>query len=382
MSQRKAKSRKRPKTSISLLENAQNGCSSRSLPRNFSPDDEAYGPEQNWDDYNYWQEPVDAVWKDGDHTFRGAPPENDSDAEEETSVASNQELADEAVEEQSSSEISARIVDDSYINVKIGERERLFQEHENANTLGKEMLAADSPLSVSEFCQQLQGLVSQASMDEVHVLKLLGILRNAFPTAKIPARISSRGNVISDLKKSLPPTRHLVEIGACINDCYVFTNQSEIICPVCKEHRYYENSKTNRKSIYYRSIISIITELLTHKLFLRMLGYRYVKPAEKKKYENMDVLDGENAQKHLREMNNNFKSQKFEDGINPVEVNILLSVFYDGIQLFRKKVVNYWPLLCTILNLPPSLRTKIGAGMFLLTAFHGKMDSATENFLF
>ena len=41
-----------------------------------------------------------------------------------------------------------------------------------------------------------------------------------------------------------------------------------------------------------------------------------------------------------------------------------------------------WPLFCTILNLPPSVRTKVGAGMFMLTAFYGKLDSATEEFIF
>lgn len=253
-----------------------------------------------------------------------------------------------------------------------------------ANDGGKELLTPDSPLTVSEFLKQLQGIVSSAGLEDVYVKQLLGLLKRALPNSNIPSRLSARGNVVSDMSKYTPPSKHLIEMDACVNDCHVFTDPNEKDCPRCKVSRYYENSKYNRKSIFYRPITAIIMELLTHADFQSVLHYRFVRPSSKSKYQNMDVLDGANAKRNLAEMRNCYNQKRGKDDVpnDVIEISLLVSLFYDGIQLYRKKVINYWPLFCTVLNLPPALRTKVGGAIFLLTSFYGKLDSPSEIYLF
>lgn len=139
----------------------------------------------------------------------------------------------------------------------------------------------------------------------------------------------------------------------------------------------------NAKSLFYRSITATIIELLHYPLFLQLLSYQYIRPSTNgTKYQIMDILDGQNAKRHLASMNQRYNKVFSDVAEKPTKINILVSLFYDGIQLFRKKQENYWPLFCTILNLPPAVRTKIGAGMFMLTAFYGNLDSATEKYIF
>jgi hypothetical protein len=62
-------------------------------------------------------------------------------------------------------------------------------------------------------------------------------------------------------------------------------------------------------------------------------------------------------------------------------VNLLISEFYDGIQLFKTRIQNFWPLMITILNLPQSIRNKCGVGTFIISLFAGKLNTPAERFL-
>jgi hypothetical protein len=119
-------------------------------------------------------------------------------------------------------------------------------------------------------------------------------------------------------------------------------------------------------------------QLLEKPGFLLALNYRYVK-SKNSNYE--DVQDGNHFKKHEEQMNKNF-DKKRKDDINLIKVNIFISQFYDGVKLYNKKVIDFWPLLFTILNLPPNIRNKMGKGMFLLSMFSNALGSNAENFLF
>ena len=245
-------------------------------------------------------------------------------------------------------------------------------------------IAANSPYTLSQFCEIFEGLSSKCNMGLKYQNQMLAFLRTAIPGAHFPSRLSANGNNISDLSANLPPSQQLIEISACQNDCCVFTSPQQLHCPVCKSYRYCSSgSKVNAKSLFYRSLSGTIRVLLAHSIFVELLRYKYVKPAAHERYEYMDVMDGLNARRHMNAMHKRFTDKKKKSSdMSVVEINILISVFYDGVQLFRKKVVNYWPLFFTILNLPPTVRTRVGAGMFLLTAYNGQLDSAAEKFLF
>lgn len=272
----------------------------------------------------------------------------------------------------------------SLIMVHIEERLKKHAQFIESNRESKAQLVQPGfPLTVAEFSLQLQGAFCAANLEASFQNNILGVLRDALPNIAFPSRTSKKGNNISDLAKFVPPSRQLIEFGACPNDCCVYTDSTSTRCSTCKSSRYMSaNSNVNAKSLFYRSITATIIELLHYPFFLKLLAYKYVRPSGKSKYHYMDIIDGENAKKHLANMRSQYQKKFAAEQNKPTEINILISLFYDGIQLFRKKQENYWPLFFTILNLPPAIRTKVGSGMFLLTAFYGEMDSATENFIF
>jgi hypothetical protein len=257
-----------------------------------------------------------------------------------------------------------------------------FQSRENNEISAAKPICSESNMTTDEFYQRFQAISSAGSIELKYQHMLLSLMNEAIPGVNL----RTDSNKLQTMKNALPPSEHLIEIDACPNDCYVYVDANTTQCPnvSCLSNRYTaDNQKYAKKIMYYRSITSIITVLLSKPIFLRLLNYKYQKPADKPIYSYMDIMDGENCTRHMEAMHRRFQ-RKIDKGLDAeyIEVSLLISIFYDGIQLFRKKQVNYWPLFFTILNLPPSLRTTVGAGMFLLTAFHGKMDSPTENFLF
>jgi hypothetical protein len=144
------------------------------------------------------------------------------------------------------------------------------------------------------------------------------------------------------------------------------------------------------KLLYYRPIIPLICELLEFPDFVRALNYKYFKTppppppdgADEDEFCYEDVSDGRNFKKHMNEMDENFikNEEKYESTL--IKINLLISQFYDGIQVFHKRYKSFWPLMITILNLPPSIRNKIGVGMFLITMFSGVQGTPAENYMF
>jgi hypothetical protein len=102
---------------------------------------------------------------------------------------------------------------------------------------------------------------------------------------------------------------------------------------------------------------------------------------EKDNYYYEDVSDGKNYNKHMEEMNKNFRIHQSKHTNSLIKINLLISQFYDGIQIYHKKYKSFWPLMITILNLPPSIRNKIGVGSFLITMFSGVQGTNAENHL-
>ena len=86
-------------------------------------------------------------------------------------------------------------------------------------------------------------------------------------------------------------------------------------------------------------------------------------------------MDGEAASAHLEEMNirgNAWKAKNPSRRNGAILINLLLSEFYDGDQLFTSKVFDFWPLCIGIFNLPATLRGKVGLGYFLGALYTGK----------
>jgi hypothetical protein len=174
-----------------------------------------------------------------------------------------------------------------------------------------------------------------------------------------------------------------------------------------------------KKRLYYRPILSIIDELLQHEFFLKSLDFQNLDSSGQ---ALTDVMDGPIAKHHLNAMqqyadtwinsrlekesqqnqsytttSTNYKRQKMNayeyddqqallltrslaDDIKPV--NLLLSLGYDGAQVFKHKVDHFYPLILSILNLPPSFRKVVSVGSFVLSLLNSSQGSQHENFIF
>ncbi len=61
-----------------------------------------------------------------------------------------------------------------------------------------------------------------------------------------------------------------------------------------------------------------------------------------------------------------------------IEFSLLLSLSYDGDLLFKRSQASLWPMLCSIMNLDPSYRTKLGLGLFSILIHSLKIGSGAE----
>ena len=213
-----------------------------------------------------------------------------------------------------------------------------------------------------------------------------------------------RETAVSIMDKYDVKTTRFVQIDQCINDCFVYAGDNSVLfsCPICKEIRFRpctramcggrgrstscEHLKTDGvayKQIFYRPLLLLIVDLLKTPNFITALNYerKSHKLSETKQYA--DFMDGDVAVDHLSSMDDIFLDwkQKMEQRNKAVSVKLLLSEFYDGGQLFKNHVSNFWGLMTQILNLPPSYRGKLGVGMFVQAIYAGRHANA-EKFLF
>lgn len=230
--------------------------------------------------------------------------------------------------------------------------------------------------------------------------------------------IASNNTLYSQLLRYCMPRTQSFSFSQCPQDnCMVFVGDysNEKICNSCKAYRFtpckrtvckerdtrkeslcFHNDRISIKNIHYRSIIFIIRTLLdTDDNYVNYLNYKFLHPqartpngnsVRQDEYRYHDIQDGETARENLSQMNTRFKQFKEEmrkkhPNINFIEVSLLLSYFYDGVQLFKRKVVNFWLLLIQILNLPPTMRSQKGLGMFCLGIFSGLNGSKADEFL-
>jgi hypothetical protein len=98
----------------------------------------------------------------------------------------------------------------------------------------------------------------------------------------------------------------------------------------------------------------------------------------------MDVGDGETMKSNKSEMDMNYDVKTNHLVIKPTKINIMMSMFYDGIKISksRKHCNSFWPVLLTILNLPPTYRNRPGIGMHLMSIYVGKDECVISDFLF
>jgi hypothetical protein len=88
-------------------------------------------------------------------------------------------------------------------------------------------------------------------------------------------------------------------------------------------------------------------QLLKTRGFLGALLYKTRRPSSDQKYKYMDVQDGQTMQNSLADMDEIYRVKLLTDWkdrrTNPTAVNIIISIFYDGAQIYKSKVTNFSP---------------------------------------
>jgi hypothetical protein len=196
-----------------------------------------------------------------------------------------------------------------------------------------------------------------------------------------------------------------VEYDCCIRACMVFVgDRSDLLyCTECKESRYlpcslcmksgrditkrtdqkcshHSINSRPRRTIRYRSITLLLIQLLQFDSFLEIIKYKFSDECPEK---FQSYKDGESYKRNKKEMEKQFEDfKKTLDNDEDIEaVDIFLSWFFDGTQLFTSRVSDFAPMYVSIQNLPYCLRHIHGVGSFLLSLFTSKNGDPLEDFL-
>jgi hypothetical protein len=153
-------------------------------------------------------------------------------------------------------------------------------------------------------------------------------------------------------------------------------SDSNAINTQCCEHK----GRISRKVLFYNYIIPTMVTLIAKPGFLDCLNYAYFgynnggsyrkNPSPNGECYIKDVSDGIAFKIAQMEMNQQYQELKaghtkinnYEINEQTIQVKLMFSLFYDGVQLFKSKVVGFSPLSLTVLNMPPNLRTRQGVG--------------------
>jgi hypothetical protein len=268
---------------------------------------------------------------------------------------------------------------------------------------GNESLSSSMQSTKEKFAQALNTFSILHHVKPSAMSSLLGLLNEHVPEVNWPIHlVEESGNVINDISKYCEEDSKMLEFHVCPDKgCCVFVGDYATLnfCPFCKADRFrkcthpscktksvdecqHERSKkVAYKTLFYRPLISLILELLHTDGFISAINYNFLNKTNTHKY--VDVSDGATYKKNLTEMISNYNKlfSNIPEKERPIMINLLFSQFYDGMQIYKKKHVTFWPFLVSILNLPPNYRVKLGIGLFLLSIFTSRAKSKVEDFL-
>jgi len=278
-----------------------------------------------------------------------------------------------------------------------------------------EPILHNSSITKGEFARELLFILHTHKCNNKVEKDILMLISKCFPNFKDHNLPISQREVIkrgidgvevvttfyqSTVHKYIPPKQKTFCFDICSNGCstYAGVNEDRFTCIKCLDSRFYPckqrgctgndedqcnhsiESRRAKKNLQYKPLLPLFIQLIKTKGFLDALYF-----INEDQEENIltDVLDGAEMKLHLHEMEMNGRAyQNKNSGERYVQVPLLLFLFYDGVKVFQTKSSVFWPLMLSILNLPPTFRSTVGAGMFMLALFTAIKDSAAEDFLF
>jgi len=201
-------------------------------------------------------------------------------------------------------------------------------------------------------------------------------------TASLRTEDLSCGVVKSTVHEYTRKSTRYVAVDQCECDRYVYAGlNNQFSCPKCRNNRFRPCTRNqcsgnggsncehlrsangdgiSYKQLFYRPLLVLISDLLRTPNFLCSLRYEREDkhlPSDLHQSQRIysDLMDGDEVQHHLSEMHLRYMDwcKCKPERSHSEEVNLILSEFYDGGQLFKSKTYSFWILMTQILNLPP-----------------------------
>lgn len=267
---------------------------------------------------------------------------------------------------------------------EITERIRKWISNQDTVRTPSAVLFSGSPRTVQDAIDGVSKLVVDNNLTNKAAQQTYDLLNNLLPEdSNMPKRFERYG--VDDIF-----TFHCCPCGFTV---YVADNADRNTCanPHCQfKTRYTPGDKRNRTALMevnYRSLLLVFCELLSTNMFVEALTCASADTSIPGLYT--DVCDGGVSRTHVADMDIQYNSyltkswpQQAKNGAKLVKINLLLSLYYDGLQLFKRRSQNFWPLVFSILSLPPALRKHPGAGMITISLLSTPPGSNAEQFIF
>jgi hypothetical protein len=263
---------------------------------------------------------------------------------------------------------------------------------ENNEPLNTNPLFPNCPLSRTTAISKLRSVIYTLGLNNKDCKVLVTFVNSILPTDTQPLSedtICRKSSTCSDsFKGTMSSGIFEYDCCRCGGVVYAGSQNKELVeCTQC-EGRRKTNDLQNRYSsakLFYRPISLIIMELLKTKGFISALNYKFLDQNLEKDGLIADVYNGITAKQSLLAMQtnfNNFVNRNGNQTLKPlVPISLLLAFYYDGVQIFRRKVQDFFPMVFSILNLPPSMRSTTGMGLFTLSLIDYKTNSNCTTFM-
>ncbi len=291
------------------------------------------------------------------------------------------------------------------------------------------------PTTVKIFNQDLNQLIAAHGLTNSAVNDLLVLFRDHTDGLDLPLSevdktpFSSKVVTTNTIKSFIDQDPKDFTSDACRHECMVFRGMqldptpakrhlrtqvdcSKLLnCMFCKSPRFsrcahrdcrknniaYENcspfdgkghsTRISMKGVYYRTIIGKLIQLYC---LSQMEGFedilKYDDLRIKKDGVIIDVLDGSEFIRQTRKMDENYQEvlnrfRAANNGQHLHQCSLLLTLSYDGVVNFKRKLDSMWPLLSSVANCNPSDRAKMGTGMFLTMLHNAGIGSGIEKYM-
>lgn len=186
------------------------------------------------------------------------------------------------------------------------------------------------------------------------------------------------------------------EIHICVKGCVAYLGDFAHVmaCPNCNEKRFtpcqvatcpseerctHRNRRTPRRRFFYLPLIPRLIRLVRSGR-ARDLLRDCTKPSDPEWLA--DICDGSVVADAAREIDDHLKDMVMSTEGAGQGYGFMLSVSFDGTQVHRHRVKDYWPLIVTVLNLPPKHRIRLGEGTFIVSLMSGGSGTAAEEAIF